>query len=131
MFIGIILYAVSQPSPVANVDDDPVNTNTPTPTPSDLMFTITGEVGAEQIKITNLNTPATIILTQSDFPATFNCDSGDVLTFSVTAKDGYTFNAWLMDDGTWQSKNPLTLKVSNSFTMEACFLINDEEIVLP
>ncbi len=125
IIIGAGIAASSQPPPA---NSPPRNSPSPTQYPKTLTFTITAGVGAQQIKITNLNTPATIILTQSDFPATLNCNSGDVLTFNVLAKEGYSFNAWLIDDGTWQSKNPLTLKTSSSFSMEAAFLINDVEV---
>jgi hypothetical protein len=130
----VVIIAVAAAAANSSTQNGIPNNNpqfTPTPKPEILTFTVSAGVGAEQIRITNLNIPATIILTQSDFPATFNCNTGDVLTFDVTPKDGYTFNAWLLDDGTWQSKNPLTWKTAGSFSMEAVFLINDVEVTQP
>lgn len=135
-FIGIIALAsiigiaalASRPAA-----SGPQATNMPTPTPGPIIitFTVTSGVGADKIIMTNLNTAATFILMQGDFPFTANCNDGDVLTFNVMAKEGYTFNAWFLNDGTWQSKNPLTFKTDGSFSMEALFLINDVEMVQP
>ena len=131
ILISIIIIAAAASSSSPKKQPDDVIMPTPTPGPVVMEFTITSGVGAEKIIMTNLNTAATFTLTQGDFPATFHCNDGDVLTFNVISKAEYTFNAWFLDDGTWQSKNPLTMKTDGSFSMEALFLINDVDVINP
>jgi hypothetical protein len=95
---------------------------TSVPTAAPLSFTVSADIGIDTIEVTNLNTGATIILTTTDLPATYTFTRSDTLTFNVTAKSGYVFNAWVFGDMTFQSDNPYTIKATSTFTMEAKFL---------
>ena len=96
---------------------------TPTPVPTTLSFTVKAAAGINTVTVTNQNSGATIILTAADLPVTFNFKNGDTLTFKVSANSGYTFNAWVFGDGTFQNRNPYMIKPVGSFTMEARFLM--------
>ena len=85
-------------------------------------FTVTADaVGLDYIIVINENTGAQLYLLPSYLPITLNFVPNDILTFEVYSKEGYTFNAWSMDDGTWESDNPLSLKPGGSFNMHALF----------
>ena len=88
-----------------------------------LKFTIASDsVGDDYITITNEATGARITITQNMMPYTGKFAKSDVITFKVTPKEGYIFNAWVIDDGTWESSNPLSLRPTGDFTMKAYFL---------
>ena len=88
-----------------------------------LKFTIQSDtIGNDYILVTNEATGARIIVTQNMLPFTANFAKGDVLTFKVFPREGYVFNAWLINDGTWESNNPLSLRPTGDFIMKAYFL---------
>jgi len=88
-----------------------------------LQFTVQSDtIGNDYILVTNEATGARITITQNMLPFTANFAKGDVLTFKVNPREGYIFNAWLINDGTWESSNPLSLRPSGDFTMKAYFL---------
>jgi hypothetical protein len=88
-----------------------------------LQFTIQSDtVGNDIIIVTNEATGARITITQNMLPFTANFAKGDVLTFMVVPREGYIFNAWAINDGTWESSNPLSVRPSGDFTMKAYFL---------
>ena len=92
----------------------------PSPT---LKFKIESDtVGDDYILITNEATGARITITQNMMPFSANFAKSDVLTFKVIPKEGYIFNAWALDDGTWESSNPLSIRPAGDFTMKAYFL---------
>jgi hypothetical protein len=88
--------------------------------------TVTGDIGVEFIKITNQNTASSCTVLGTALPFSFNCTSGDTLTFNVTAKVGFKFNAWFPNDGTFHNQNPYTLKVTAPFSMRAGFIPTEE-----
>jgi len=122
LFVIIVIAAVS-PKTAPTPKPTPTPQVTVIPTPATLSFTLKSGIGIDTVKVTNQKTGATITLTPADLPATFNFTSGDTLAFSVTAQEGYRFNAWVFGDGTFQSQNPYTIKASATFTMEARFLM--------
>lgn len=137
IFMGIIiLVSLIMIGVVANANQTsatPKPTASPTPTPTatatakpsaTVSFTINSDIGAETIKITNQNTGQSILLVVKDLPATFRCQRDDQLSFTVTAKEGYTWNAWVTNNMVFHSDNPYTLKVNESFAMTAQFLLN-------
>ena len=88
-----------------------------------LQFTVQSDtIGNDYILVTNEATGARITVTQNMLPFTANFAKGDVLTFKVAPREGYIFNAWLINDGTWESSNPLSLRPNGDFTMKAYFL---------
>jgi hypothetical protein len=88
-----------------------------------LQFTIQSDtVGNDIIIVTNEATGARITITQNMLPFSANFAKGDVLTFMVVPREGYIFNAWAINDGTWESSNPLSVRPSGDFTMKAYFL---------
>ena len=93
----------------------------PSPT---LKFTVQSDtVGDDYIIVTNEATGAKITITQNMMPFSANFAKTDVLTFKVVPKEGYIFNAWALDDGTWESSNPLSIRPSGDFIMKAYFLV--------
>ena len=128
-----IIVALAWAGAASNTPETPdPNEIMPTAGPEILTFTVSGDVGIEVIKVVNLNTPgpATMRLTVADLPGTYNFNKNDVLVFNVTAKEGFTFDHWVIDDGTWQSNNPLTIKPSNSFSMIAkCLTMDQGDII--
>lgn len=134
IFIGIILFIVFIVAAVAaapkNValpkttpTPDPNATAAPTPPPTTLSFTVKAGAGISTVTVTNQNTGAIATLTIADLPATYNFKNGDTLTFKVVPSTGYNFNFWALNDGTFQSQNPYTLKPTDSITLEAHFLM--------
>jgi len=121
LFIAVVLVAASgggKPSTSATAQR---------PAPK-YKFTIASDsVGDDYILITNEATGAKIIITQNMMPFTANFAKDDVLTFKVTPKEGYIFNAWAIDDGTWESSNPLSVRPSGDFSMKAYFLAVETE----
>ena len=88
-----------------------------------LTFTVQSDtIGNDYVLVTNEATGARITVTQNMLPFTANFAKGDVLTFKVNPREGYIFNAWLINDGTWESSNPLSLRPTGDFTMKAYFL---------
>ena len=88
-----------------------------------LQFTVQSDtIGNDYVLVTNEATGARITVTQNMLPFTANFAKGDVLTFKVEPRIGYIFNAWLINDGTWESSNPLSLRPNGDFTMKAYFL---------
>jgi hypothetical protein len=125
LLIAAVALASNSPAPPKQEEDPMDNPDVP----MTFSFTVSGDIGIDVIKITNLNTPATMRLTTADLPASFNIDANDQLVFTVSSKDGYTFDHWVVDDGTWQSKNPLTIKPVGSFSMIAkCLTLDQQEI---
>jgi hypothetical protein len=104
---------------------NPVATPTPTPTTPpvlNLQFTLTSEVGAENITVA-INTDK-ITLISTDLPVTYQFTSADTLTFKTNAAVGYTFNTWLLDSTTIKSANPLVLTdLTGNFTVQAKYLL--------
>jgi hypothetical protein len=102
-------------------------TPTPNPTPStppivSMQFTLTSEVGAENITVA-INTDK-ITLISTDLPVTYQFTSADTLTFKTNAASGYTFNTWLLDGATIKSANPLVLTdLTGNFTIQAKYLL--------
>ena len=91
-------------------------------------FTLTASqvtaVMLESIKITNQNEGSSIYVFYNDLPETFNFVPGDVLSFTVVAKTNYKLNGWVFDDGTFSDANPLSLKPSGTFSMDARMMPN-------
>lgn len=79
-------------------------------------------VGLEYIVVTNENTGAKAHILPQYLPMTINFAENDILTFTVYAKQNYRFNFWSLSDGTIESDNPLAMKPSKSFTMNALFM---------
>lgn len=82
------------------------------------------------IKVTNEDTGESIYVFYNDLPVSFNFVKGDVLSFHVTAKPGYTLNGWIFDDGTFSDQNPLQRKTSGSFSMDI-WLMPAAQILTP
>ena len=88
---------------------------------------INGDVGISTVKITNQNIiGGSITVMASDLPFKFNCNKGDTIQFTVTTLDDYFFNAWKFDDGTFNSRNPLLIKVDGKIELTADCLIKGE-----
>lgn len=86
-----------------------------------IQVTIQAENGVENVTFTN-DLGDTIILTNTMLPITFNFTRGDDLTFQTSPKLTYTFNTWLLSDGTFRSDNPVTLvKVNATLTVTALY----------
>lgn len=115
--------AAFAPKQTSKPKTSPTPTITASPIPTVLSFTVKASAGISTVLVTNQNTGAKITLTAADLPATFNFKNGDTLTFRVTAHEGYSFNAWVLGDGTFQSQNPYTIKATVPFVMEAHFLM--------
>jgi len=123
-FVVIIVAAAASGGNVRSSGG--VTQQRPDPT---LQFTIQSDtVGLNYIVITNEATGARITVTQNMLPFTANFAKNDVLTFKVISRGEYTFNAWAIDDGTWESSNPLSIRPSGDFTMKAYFLGSATEI---
>jgi len=83
-------------------------------------ITITSDtVGLEYITLTNENTGASIRIPPTELPFTRNFAKNDILTIAVLPKTNYIFNAWLIDDGTWENDNPLAIKPNGSLEITA------------
>ena len=118
LFIGVIILAAV--SSRGRNTSSSVTQQRPDPT---LKFTIQSDtIGNDYILVTNEATGSKITVTQNMLPFTRNFAKGDVLTFTVEPREGYIFNAWLLDDGTWESNNPLSLRPTGDFVMKAYFL---------
>ena len=118
IFILIVVIAASN-KPVGTA----ITQQRPDPT---LKFTVQSDtIGNDYILVTNQATGAKITITQNMLPFTANFAKGDVLSFEVFPRQGYTFNAWLINDGTWESNNPLSLRPTGDFTMKAYFLVDE------
>ncbi|MCK9556392.1 hypothetical protein M0R36_11380 [bacterium] len=88
-----------------------------------LKFTVQSDtIGNDYIIITNEATGSRVTVTQNMLPFSANFAKGDVLTFKVAPRDGYIFNTWIINDGTWESGNPLSIRPTGDFTMKAYFL---------
>ncbi len=85
-------------------------------------FTITANqvtaVMLDSVKVTNENTGESIDIFYNNLPETLNFAPGDVLSFNVTAKTGYTLNAWIFDDGTFSNSNPVSIKPRGTLSMD-------------
>ena len=85
--------------------------------------TVNADIGIQSIQITNQNSPSgkpwTILPMQ--LPYSFNCTSGDTLSFNATAKESFLFNYWFPDSGMPFSSNPYTVKVQQPITLTAQF----------
>jgi len=85
--------------------------------------TVNADIGIQSIQITNQNSPSgkpwTILPMQ--LPYSFNCTSGDTLSFNATAKEGFVFNYWFPNSGMPFSSNPYTVKVQQSLMVTAQF----------
>ncbi len=119
IFILVIAVAISAKPRSGTA----VTQQRPDPT---LKFTVQSDtIGNDYILVTNEATGAKITVTQNMLPFSANFAKGDVLTFRVEPREGYIFNAWLINDGTWESGNPLSLRPTGDFTMMAYFLAID------
>ena len=115
-FILVIIIAAASNSPSIGS----ITAQRPSPK---LKFRIESDtVGDDYIIVTNEATGARITITQNMMPFSANFAKSDVLTFKVVPKEGYIFNAWALDDGTWESSNPLSIRPAGDFTMKAYFL---------
>jgi len=112
-----------KPTPTPTPTIDPNATPVPTRPPATLSFTIKAGAGINTVIVTNQNTAAIATLTITDLPATYNFKNGETLTFKVTPSTGYRFNFWALNDGTFQSQNPYTIKPASSITLDAHFLM--------
>jgi hypothetical protein len=126
---GVVVSNTGPKTPAATPTPTPTITPLPTippvtvaPTPKTLTFTVASGIGINTVKVTNQNTGASINLIPADLPSSFKFSRGDTLTFTVIANIGYTFNAWVLGDGTFQSQNPYTVKPTTDITLEAHFL---------
>ena len=85
--------------------------------------TVNADVGVASIQITNQNSPSakpwTIL--PSQLPYSFNCTSGDTISFNATAKESFAFNYWYPNSGMPYSSNPYTVKVQQPLTVTAQF----------
>jgi hypothetical protein len=116
--VGIFALAASAGSGV----NRPSSTQTERPAPKYQCTLTASQVTAvmmRYVKVTNENTGENFYIFYNDIPQSFNFAPGDVLSFNVTAKTGFTLNAWIFDDGTFSDANPLSLKPSKSFSMDA------------
>lgn len=116
-----LLAASNSTQPAAT----PTPTSTAQPT-TKLNCTINSEVGAEQIKVTNVNAGGSIILTPPVLPYTLSFTVNDTLKFEVTPLPDYTFNAWTFTgiDLFPQDAPTYTFTANASFTITANFLLN-------
>jgi hypothetical protein len=117
IFVAVVIAAAASKG---GNNSSSVTQQRPDPT---LQFTVQSDtIGNDYILVTNEATGARITITQNMLPFTANFAKGDVLTFKVIAREGYIFNAWLINDGTWESSNPLSLRPTGDFIMKAYFL---------
>ena len=125
VLLGVAALAAppAAPKPKPTPTPDPNATAAPTPPPATLSFTVKAGAGISTVTVTNQNTGAIATLTIADLPATYNFKNGDTLTFKVVSLTGYNFDFWALNDGTFQSQNPYTLKPADSITLEAHFLM--------
>ena len=94
---------------------------TPTPVPSDnnLTCTLDAEDGVQNITVTN-DAGDKITLYEQDLPFAFNFTSGDELRFQITIREGYVFNTWFFNDGTWMDGTSILLtNIQSSFNVTA------------
>jgi len=107
VIIGIILAANQPPS-------------TSKTTAGQATVTINGEIGVGTVRVTNMNTGASINLTAVDLPFRFNCTKGDTIQAVASTVQDYAFNSWFFDNlGTFDHHNPLLLKVNGNLYMTA------------
>ena len=103
---------------VASSGGSKPNTSTPKPCTA----TVTADIGLSSLYVFNQNTGRGITIVPANLPFAFNFTKGDTLSFNVTTLDGYTWNAWTFNDGTFDNHNPLTWKSDVSYSMNAKFL---------
>ena len=106
---------------------EPTPTPSPTPIPVEtLTFTINADMGVETILITN-NAGSSKTLTREELQTSqsFNFTTGDDLIFETTVREGFSFDTWDFDDGTWNDVNPIILtNVQEAFVITATYTIN-------
>jgi len=80
--------------------------------------TIQGDIGINQVVITNQNTGKSIIKTAANLPFAFNLTEGDTLRFNVTLLEGYAWNAWEINQYPWFAHdNPFTMRVGEDLVL--------------
>lgn len=89
------------------------STNLPTPTPTGTTipsYMLTLNIDGEGISKVNVTLGSEkFVLTPGDvLPRTYSFKSGTTITIETTAAEGYTFNTYLLGDGTIKSSNPAT-----------------------
>jgi hypothetical protein len=88
------------------VTPTPTSTSTSTPTPNYMLTLDLSDIGLTRVNVT-IGTNK-ITLTPSDDLQTFSFKSGSTITVETAVSDGYAFNTYLIDDGTFNSNNPAT-----------------------
>ena len=127
LFVGIIiLVAIVIVAAVAarNSPHPPVTEQTPTQETVSKTFTVTvkSEAGLSSLKVINQNKVGSCIILPTNLPFSFNCTQDDIITLNATSLEGYVFNSWFRDDGTFYNQNPYTMKVSSSLVITAGFI---------
>ena len=84
--------------------------------------TVNGEVGVAQAKITNMNTGNSITIVGANLPYSFVCSKDDSIRISITTEADYSFNAWIFNTKTFDSHNPITIKMTADTTVTANLL---------
>lgn len=84
----------------------PTPTSTSTPTPNYMLTLDLADTGLTHVNVT-IGTNK-ITLSPSDELQTFSFKSGSTITVETAVTDGYAWNAYLVDDGTFNSNNPAT-----------------------
>jgi hypothetical protein len=81
---------------------------------------VRAEIGVDYIKVSNLNTGTSIMLTSLDLPYKFNVTTSDTIRATAYTEPDYLFNCWTFNTGTFDDHNPLTKTVEDkTFVMTA------------
>ena len=83
--------------------------------------TLTSQMGLQYIRVTNKSTGSSWIVMPSQLPYTFNCAVSETLSFNATAQPDYQFNIWLPKSNVPSSNNPVTVTVTEDYSLEAQF----------
>jgi hypothetical protein len=121
-FIIIVAIAIIIVVGVAAASSSPPKTTiqpTPPPQMDPAVYTVTIDraIGINQITITNLNEGTSIKKTLIDLPYSFHVSPGDYLQFKETTAEGYVWNAWQFNDGTFDNHNPMIISISGDLVM--------------
>lgn len=125
IYLFILIAVVAVIAVVALVANAPATRSTPTP--GIVVCEVRAQIGVDLIKVANLNTGTSIILTSLDLPFRFNASSGDTLRYTVVTQEGYVFNTWFFNTGTFDNHNPLTRVIDAPIIMTATVLILPEQ----
>lgn len=90
-----------------------------------VVVTIRGDVGVDAVTILNMNTGNSIVKPSLTLPFSFNITKDSNIQLLVTAKAGFSFNAWTFATGTFDNHNPLIMKITGNTVASA------ETLLLP